>query len=575
MQQVELRGDDEETLLHPLELEEELRRGTVLGSAEIRYAPWTGTEFARIDTIPALARAVETPAARVATRLARKPFPWSTVLLCVLMLLAFGLQAWLSQRGVDLARVGAVGFEPTLLEGFWWSAWTAPWLHVNAQHLILNLPLLIYCCFRVERVLGMTGLVLVLLGAGLGAAVLIVAFSAKSAVGSSVFVFGAWGAQLGLGLRLGEAIPRGQRAAYGWRSYILFALFSLPSFSAPNTSVLGHVGGYLGGLAVSLWAPAQTLAPRTGLALARLRALGAGLLLLALPAGLAWLLASSPTLICSLDRPAGQPREGLELSICWRLANHRGTFKGLETWQVEPISGSAIFAASHLLRRPDQLDPELLQQDWERRLGGSLTRAEVPALQEGWRAWTFTGEGRGVFEQARVEGVHIYRVGWYTERAMAPPRQAFYEAVMKTARLSEPAELKGRREAWSKLQDSPERTYEYAETLQETGRYEEALALFARLETHEDGYEWESTRARFRICATHPRLAACGGPWRENWLKKAMQEDVGMRVPAIQWLAAEGQCPEAQKQAKQLRALPEIEVDSNELEQALSACATP
>ncbi|EPX58294.1 hypothetical protein D187_004050 [Cystobacter fuscus DSM 2262] len=69
------------------------------------------------------------------------------------------------------------------------------------------------------------------------------------------------------------------------------------------------VGGYLGGLAVSLWTPAETLTPRTGLALARLRALGVGLLLLALPAGLAWLLASSPTLICSLDRPAAEPRE--------------------------------------------------------------------------------------------------------------------------------------------------------------------------------------------------------------------------------------------------------------------------
>ncbi|MFY0577089.1 hypothetical protein ACN28S_24730 [Cystobacter fuscus] len=249
-----------------------------------------------------------------------------------------------------------------------------------------------------------------------------------------------------------------------------------------------------------------------GPALARLRALGVGLLLLALPAGLAWLLASSPTRICSLDRPAGQPREGLELSSCWRMANHRGTFKGLETWQVEQGSGSAVFAASHLLRQPDQLDPELLQQDWERRLGGSFTRAEVPALQEGWRAWTFTGEGRAVFEQARVEGVHIYRVGWYTERPLAPPYRAFYEAVLKTVRLSESAELKGRREAWSKLQDSPELTYAYAETLRETGRYEESLALFARLETREDGYEWESTRARFRICATHPRLEACGAP---------------------------------------------------------------
>jgi hypothetical protein len=222
------------------------------------------------------------------------------------------------------------------------------------------------------------------------------------------------------------------------------------------------------------------------------------------------------------------------------------------------------------------LNPELLQQDWERRLGGPVTRTEVPALQEGWKAWTFTGRGRGVFEQARVEGTRIYRIGWYSENAgVAPSRQAFYETMLKTVRLSEPAELKSRREAWSKLQDSPDRTYEYAESLQELGHYEEALALFAKLETREDGYEWESTRARFRICATHPRLAACAGSWREAWLKKAMEEDVGMRVPAIQWLAAEGQCPEAQKQAKRLQALKEIEVDPGELQQALSACATP
>ncbi|MFL5358177.1 rhomboid family intramembrane serine protease [Archangium sp.] len=576
MQQIELRGDDEQTALHPSELEEEIRRGRVLSSAEVRYAPWTGTGFARIETIPALASAVDAPAARAAARLSGKHIPWASALVSVLMLAAFGLQLWFGLQGMEPGRVGAVGFEPTLLEGAWWSAWTAPWLHGNALHLMTNLPLLAYSCFRVERVLGMAGLLLVLLGASLGAALLIVPFSDLPVVGSSILAYGAWGAQLGLGLRLGDAIPRGQRSAYGWRSYILFAFFLVSGFSAQKVSVLGHLGGYLGGLAVSLWTPAATLAPRTGRALTRLRMLGVGLVLLTLPAGLSWWLASSPTRLCSLERSAGEPKEGLELSICWRMANHPGTFVGLDAWQPGPVSGSGIYTASHLLRQPDQLDPELLQQDWERRLRGPVTRTEVPALQEGWKAWTFTGQGRSVFEQARVEGTRIYRIGWYSEKAgVAPPRQSFYETVLKTVRLSEPVELKSRREAWSKRQDSPERTYEYAEALQDMGHYEEALALFAKLETREDGYEWESTRARFRICAMHPRLAACGGPWREEWLKKAMQEDVGMRVPAIQWLAAEGQCPEAQKQAKRLQALKEVEVDPDELKQALSACDAP
>ncbi|PTL81378.1 rhomboid family intramembrane serine protease [Vitiosangium sp. GDMCC 1.1324] len=574
MQQVELRGDDEETFLHPSELEEEIRRGRVLSSAEVRYVPWTGTEFARIETIATLASAVDAPAARAAARLAKKPFPWATALLCVLLLLAFFLQARLGQMGLAPERLGAVGFEPTILEAAWWSPWTAPWLHAHAPHLFFNLPLLAYSCFRVERVLGMTGLLLVLLGASLGAALLIVPFSALPVVGSSVLAYGAWGAQLGLGLRLGEAIPRDQRAAYGWRSYVLFVFFLLlPSFSAPSVSVLGHVGGYLGGLAVSLWARPETLAPRTGKALTRLRVLGASLGLLALPAGLAWLLASSPTLLCSLSRHAGVPRDGLELSICWRMANHPGSLAGLNAWQVGPSSDSAVFAASHLLRQPDQLDPELLHQDWERRLGGSVTRTEVSALQEGWRAWTFTGQNRSVFEQARVEGIRIYRIGWYTERSVTPSRQAFYEAVLKTVRLSEPAELKSRREAWSKLQDSPQRTFEYGEALQDLGRYDEALALFARLETRDDGWEWESTRARFQICSAHPRLVACGGTWREDWLKKATLEDVEIRMPAIQWLVAEGRCPEARTQARRLEGVPEV--DPEEVKQILSICEAP
>jgi membrane associated rhomboid family serine protease len=574
MQQVELRGEHEETFLHPLELEEEIRRGRVPCTAEVRYAPWTGAEFARIETIAALAGAVDAPAARAAARLARKPFPWATALLCVLMFLAFVLQAWLGQRGLQPERLGAVGFEPTLLEGAWWSAWTAPWLHAHVPHLVSNLPILAYSCFRVERVLGMTGLLLVLLGASLGAALLIVPFSALPVVGSSILAYGAWGAQLGLGLRLGEAIPRAQRAAYGWRSYVLCVFFLLlPGFSAPNVSVLGHVGGYLGGLAVSLGVRAVALAPRTGRALTRLRVLGASLGLLALPAGLAWLLAASPTLLCALNRRAGVPRDGLELSICWRMANHPGSIAGLEAWQTGSRSASAIFAASHLLRQPDQLDAGLLHQDWERRLGGPVTRSEVPALQEGWRAWTFTGQGRRVFEQTRVEGARIYRVGWYMEGAMTPSRQTFYEAVLRTVRLSEPAELKSRREAWSQLQESPQRTFEYGEALEEIGRYEEALALFARLEERDDGWEWESTRVRFRICATHPRLAACGGAWREDWVKKAMREDVGIQVPAIQWLVAEGRCPEARTQARRLKGVPEV--DPEEIEQALSTCSVP
>ncbi len=573
MQQVELKGDDEATFLHPLELEEEVRRGRVPSTAEVRYAPWTGESFARVDSIPALAQALGAPAARASARLASHYFPWLSALLLLLLILAFILQFVLGRMGLELLRWGAVGFEPTLLEGAWWSTSSAPWLHANSLHLLFNLPVVAYCCSRVEQVLGASGLLLVLLGSCLGAALLIVPFAALPVVGSSVFAFGAWGAQLGLGLRLQEAIPPHLRGAYGWRSYFLFALFLVLGFSAPAVSVLSHVGAYLGGLAASLLVRPETLAPRSRLAFTRLRVLGTGLGLLALPAALAGLLSFSPALLCPLSRRAGLPDEGLELSVCWRMANHPGSLLGLDAWQVGPDSDSAVFAAAHLLRQPDQLDPELLLLDWERRLGGSVSWAEAPALAQGWRAWTYTRSERTVWEQARVEGARIYRVGWYSQRSLPAPRRAFYEAVLRTARVSEPASLRSRREAWAKLERSPQRTFEYAEALEEVGRYEEALALLARLEPREDGWEWESTRARFRICSSHPGLPDCAGDWRAHWLKKAMQEDLEIHMPAIRWWVAEGRCPEAREQALRLKGMPEV--DPEEVHQALGSCEVP
>ena len=135
MRQVELRDAGKTIFLAPLRLEQEIRQGKVLGSAEVRYEPWTGTEFARIETLAPLAHALDAPAARAAARLARRPFPQATALLCLLLLLTVCLQYLFSQIGLTPEQRGAVGFEPTLLDGAWWRPWTAPLLHVNILHL--------------------------------------------------------------------------------------------------------------------------------------------------------------------------------------------------------------------------------------------------------------------------------------------------------------------------------------------------------------------------------------------------------------------------------------------------------
>lgn len=567
MPQVELRDEDGTLSLEPLELDHEIRRGRVPCTAEIRYGPWTGAEFARVDTLPALAEAVDAPEARAAAHLERKPFPWATAALAVTLIAAFIGQLAL---GDTKSLGGAVGFEPTILNGAWWSPWTAPFLHAGIGHLLGNLPVLLYCGFRVERALGPGGLWQALIGSILGAALLIVPFSELPVVGSSILAYGAWGAQFGVGLRLGEVIPSKLRGAYGWGTFVFFPFLLVSSFSAPHVSVLGHVGGYLGGLVAALVVRSEVMAPRRAVTAVRLRVLATGVGVLAALSGLAVGLATSPSLLCPSTRVVGLPEQGLELPVCWRMPDFPTRVGGHSAWKVSPDSDSAVFASFAELQQPERLDPEWLRARWERALGGAATVAETPALREGWKAWTFTGASGTVLEQVRVEGLHVYQVGWYSKRDLSPARRAFYESLLRNVRVTEPAELKTRREQWSKLQASPERTYQYASALEEAGRYDEAMALYVPLVKRSDGWEWEATRARFRVCAYHPGMPTCGGGWREEWLKKAPAEDVWILLPAVRWLAAEGRCADAQNQARRLAEVSGVDTDA--VKEALGSC---
>ena len=125
------------------DLEEDLRQGKISGALSLRYLPWTGDEFKRLDLIPELREALDSPNACFTENLRAPVFPRASTALSLLVLLAGLLNLWLLFRGWKinaleaslLERYGGwlTGFEPVILDGKWWSPWSAQFVHATAD----------------------------------------------------------------------------------------------------------------------------------------------------------------------------------------------------------------------------------------------------------------------------------------------------------------------------------------------------------------------------------------------------------------------------------------------------------
>jgi membrane associated rhomboid family serine protease len=185
-----------------------------------------------------------------------------TVALCLVLGVVGGLQGVLSMKGLDGVRPTAVGFERTLLDSGYWTPFSAALAHVGLTHLAVNLPLLAYCSYRTERLLGAWGAASVLATALLCSTVAILAWSDLPVVGASTLAYGAWGAQIALGIRYGRWIPAHLKGRYGIGNLVLFLPLAFVSlFNGPGVSLAGHAGGLAGGVVAVLigspFAPAR------------------------------------------------------------------------------------------------------------------------------------------------------------------------------------------------------------------------------------------------------------------------------------------------------------------------------
>lgn len=580
-ERAELKVLDEVHLIGLPELEEDVRHARVTPDTHVRYAPWTGDAWLPIAKVGALADALDFPAPRFHANLLARRTPWLTLILVFILVGAGFLQLtvpfWLGDRWDRVVYLLSVGWEPSILDQAVWGAWTSQLVHANLFHLIGNLAVIAYCSFRCERAVGPAGLTLIVAGSVAGGAGLVTGFSDLPCIGSSIIGFGLWGAQFALGWRYNDWIPQRRRGNYGFGTVILTIPMWIESATSPDVSLLGHLGGWLGGVAAAMFTLPPTAAPRAKAARASAVALG-------LAAGVGIVPSVVTVLVGLLPGIVGQPSElvtarepTLHATVPWRFARNPSVVAGLGGWSAGPEINSPVFATVVRVPHPGVPTVEEMREFWLQRIGGTV-EADVPLLaRDGWTAFAFHGvDSAGTEwwaqELVQARGWTSARIGWYTERELAGARLRLYAAMLNTVVWDEPEDLARQAAAHQRWPDDPDMAYKYGYSLEEIGRVGEAMAVYAQLATRTDGWEYNACRARMRVCAWEPATAGCDTSWRDEWLAKTAPTEDRIWLPAIRWLATEGSCDAARERAQGLSLAGEV--DDDEIVEALGACGT-
>ena len=480
-------------------LEEEIRKGHLSPHTGVCHEAWTGDAFKAAGELPALAEVWKEPNAAFTKHIFRTRPAWlshslsATVFVCGILQFMGLLPAWL----------GATGFEPVLFDGAWWSPFGAQLVHAGPDHLLMNLAVLGYCGYRVERALGAVGYLAVVCAAVLGGALAVTLFEDLGVIGSSVIGYGVWGAQIAIGFRFGESIPPHFRKFYGYGNLLAFAVLYAGSFTSADISHWGHAGGLLGGVAIAM---AVRTAPQHGPRASLLAAFFATVLALALGPLLRLVppLAYGPAESVELDEAA------ISLEIPGRLMPqderiYAYTMMSEPAWKTGYLAPEALYAGSW--KMPDEAFTAgdlLLGEDFLAYVtevyGLDAVLVEDPEpLMPGWTATAVEFVDADNGRTYRIEEHHFVRGLWLTRLGLVVAldgpghRRALFEDIVRTAEETELAEVTDARKDYERNPGGRLIRLNYANTLAVAGEYERARELYEELIADRDAaYGWDA-----------------------------------------------------------------------------------
>jgi membrane associated rhomboid family serine protease len=178
------------------------------------------------------------------------------------------LYDYLALQPVALDYGGTTGVVPGVADGQWWRLVTSMFLHFGFLHVLLNMLALMQIGPLLESALGRGRFLALYLLSGVAGstAVYVLGETVQRSAGASGAVFGLFAAAYVVERRRGSAAA-GQYA-------VLLGVNLVLTFTIPNISILGHVGGLVGGALAALVLVGAPRGPRRTL----LQSAGLGLL---------------------------------------------------------------------------------------------------------------------------------------------------------------------------------------------------------------------------------------------------------------------------------------------------------
>jgi membrane associated rhomboid family serine protease len=157
-----------------------------------------------------------------------------------------GTRGSIYEHGVLIARaIDSHGHLVGVAYGQYWRLLTAAFLHYGPFHLLMNMLALYWFGSLLEQRIGSAKFVLLYLVSGLaGSAGALIASPLQPTVGASGAIFGVLGA--------GFVLERQRDYVFGGSALGIIVINLVLTFSIPNISIGGHIGGLIGGAAAAL-----------------------------------------------------------------------------------------------------------------------------------------------------------------------------------------------------------------------------------------------------------------------------------------------------------------------------------
>lgn len=446
-----------------------------------------------------------------------------------------GLSGWLQERFTN--------WTPAIVEqGEVWRLFTYGLLHLDLEHILLNLVFLAYTGYHLERALGRANLLVLYFGSVFVGGVLSAAFTPDvPALGASGGVYGLLAASIVFGWKYWDSIPARSRRYFGWAiaAYLIVAFVS--ALRGIGVDHWSHMGGLVaGGVLATLIEPDQlTTRARVNrrrrwvalglMAATSLGVVGAGTRLVPLTP-----LESLEDDGWGVDRPAYW-RQG------WTFTGDRGWFSPTllatfaATTTVHPRPVTSAEAAENLVQRISSGSRSTtVLSDEPVQLGGHEARRLVLQFE-------LSGEAQRVTAFVMARGVYEHRLQFQSVADSAWRYAPLVDRISQSASFFEAPEVEAARQRAAIHPRSPGPALRLGQALYRVGEPTDAMASFSRaLELRPN--DIDALVGQLRTVADYKEVVGAQVAW--DALKTA--PDVPrVIVAAAEALAAEGQQAEA------------------------------